>query len=83
VSEDRLSNAPRSRVRLPFGGTGGRSFRVASLVIYAVLTTGLVVVALHAALVLRLSPTSGYVAAPAIGALWFALRLFMIWGSRG
>jgi hypothetical protein len=25
---------------------------------------------------------SGWVAAPAIGALWFGLRLFMILGSR-
>jgi hypothetical protein len=52
------------------------------LLVYAALTAGLVGVALYMALVERHALTSGYVAGPGIGALWFALRLFMIWGSR-
>jgi len=74
---------PRTRARLPFEvKTGGNAFRGASLVFYLVLTLGLAGLALYMGLVLPHPITSPYVAGPAIGALWFGLRLFMIWGSR-
>jgi len=62
----------------PFGGAVQRG----ALFLYSVLTVGLSGVALYMALVVGHPLTSGFVAGPAIGALWFALRLFMIWGSR-
>jgi hypothetical protein len=50
--------------------------------IYALITVALVAVALYMALIEQRPLMSGWVAAPAIGALWFGLRLFMILGSR-
>lgn len=49
---------------------------------YAALTVLLIGVALYMALVEGHEPMSGFVAGPAIGALWFALRTFMTWGSN-
>ncbi|MBL8544072.1 MAG: hypothetical protein JNJ63_09695 [Hyphomonadaceae bacterium] len=83
MSAEPPSREPRVKARLPFepqpfkGGT-----RPVVLVLYAALTLGLLGLALYMGLVERLPLTSGYVAAPAIGALWFGLRLFMVFGSR-
>jgi hypothetical protein len=76
---------PRTETRLPFKAPDGpgRGFKTASLVFYAVLVAGLIGLTLYMALAVGHPLTSAYVAGPAIGALWFALRLFMIWGSRG
>jgi hypothetical protein len=38
--------------------------------------------AFYMAMVRHMDPTSGYVAAPLIGAVWFGLRLFMSLNSR-
>jgi hypothetical protein len=85
VSEERPpgEGLPRRKTRLPFEERPvRRAARQGALLVYAVLTAGLVGVALYMALAVGHPLTSAYVAGPAIGALWFALRLFMIWGSR-
>jgi len=48
---------------------------------YSLLTLCLVGLAVYMAFFERHPLDSPFVIAPAIGALWFALRLFMIWGS--
>ena len=87
MSEERppQQGLPRTKTRLPFKAPDGpgKGFKNASLVFYAVLVAGLIGLALYMALVVGHPLTSAYVAGPAIGALWFALRLFMIWGSKG
>lgn len=73
----------RPRARLPFEPNAfGGGVRSVGVVIYALLALGLGGLALYNGLVSGLPLTSGYVAAPAIGALWFGLRLFMIVNSR-
>ena len=72
---------PRKKlaVEQPLSGkaaVGGRAL------IYVAVTFVLAGLAVYNAVVQHLPLTSPYVAAPAIGALWFALRLFMIWGSN-
>jgi len=82
VSEQLPPPLPRTRRRASDGAAPKATVQRASLVLYGVLTLGLIAVTAYTAAVLRHPLTSGYVAAPAIGALWFGLRLFMIWGSR-
>lgn len=53
-----------------------------ALFLYGGLTIVLLGLALYMAFVERQPLMSGYVAAPAIGAMWFGLRLFMTWGSH-
>lgn len=84
MSDEQPPDFPRPKTRLPhepisFGG----AMRRGSLVVYAVLTVGLGGLAYYMAEVAGHPLTSGYVMGPAIGAMWFALRLFMVWGSRG
>ena len=62
----------------PFGGAG----RGAMTIVYAVLAVGLTGFALYMGLGERHPLTSAQVAAPAIGAAWFALRLMMMLGPR-
>ena len=62
-------------------GMGGVA-RQGGVVIYGLVTAALVGVALYMALVQQRPLMSGWVAAPAIGAVWFGLRLFMLLGSR-
>jgi hypothetical protein len=88
VSEDKppeRNALPRVKGRLPFAmpGAPGASMKSSALLVYGLLTAGLIGLALYMALIERLPLTSPWVAAPAIGSLWFVLRLFMIWGSRG
>lgn len=88
MSEDKPSERgapPRVKGRLPFEApkAPGASMRQGALLVYGVLVLGLIGVALYMALVEKMPLTSPWVAAPAIGSLWFVLRLFMIWGSRG
>jgi sulfite exporter TauE/SafE len=52
------------------------------LLIYALVAVVLGGLAAYNALVQNLELTSPYVIAPAIGAVWFALRLVMIWSSN-
>jgi hypothetical protein len=76
---------PRVKGRLPFAppGAGRPSLKQSSLLVYGLITAGLIGVALYMALIERMDWLSPWVAGPAVGAMWFALRLFMIWGSRG
>jgi hypothetical protein len=87
VSEEKPTEPklPRVKGRLPFPAPGASrtSMRQSALVVYAVLTAALIGVAVYMALVEQRPLASPWVAAPTIGSLWFALRLFMIWGSRG
>lgn len=74
---------PRTRARLPFEPNlfQGASRRWA-LALHLVLAVGLSVLAIY----MRQAGhawTSGYVAAPAIGAIWFALRVFMSLAPKG
>jgi hypothetical protein len=74
---------PRVKGRLPFDTNAfGRPVQQSAVFIYGVLAAGLAGVAVYMALVVGHPLTSGYVAAPAIGALWFGLRLFMMLGSK-
>ena len=57
--------------------TSGAVRRVAVFV-YAALAVGLLGLALYSGLVLGRPLTSAYVVAPAIGAVWFGLRLLML-----
>ena len=86
MSEERPpeDGLPHPKGRLPFEQERLRQpVRSSALLVYGALTAGLIGVALYMALAVGHPLTSAYVAGPAIGALWFALRLFMIWGSRG
>ena len=76
---------PRVKGRLPFEAprAPGAAMKQSALIVYGALVVGLIGLALYMALVEKLALTSPWVAAPAIGSLWFGLRLFMVWGSRG
>ena len=85
MSEERppQEGLPRPKSRLPFEQKPfGSAVKQGALFVYAALTVALVGVALYMALAVGHPLTSAYVAGPAIGALWFGLRLLMIWGSR-
>jgi hypothetical protein len=83
VSEEHPPELPRRKTRLPFEQRPfGGAVRSSALIVYGLLTLGLIGFALYMALVDRQPITSPFVAGPGIGALWFGLRLFMIWGSR-
>ncbi len=73
---------PRKRLDIekPIG-VGGFA-QQGALLLYGLVTVALIGVALYMALVEQRPLVSPWVAAPAIGAVWFALRLFMMWGSR-
>ncbi|HRO02581.1 MAG TPA: hypothetical protein PLS69_03125 [Terricaulis sp.] len=76
---------PRVKGRLPFEAPGAKrpSMKQSALLVYGVITFGLIALAVYMAVFERLPLMSPWVLAPAIGSLWFVLRLFMIWGSRG
>lgn len=83
MSEERPPHLPPRRkldIERPIG-LGGVAQQGAVL-IYALVTVALIGVALYMAVIEQRPLTSGWVAAPAIGAVWFGLRLFMILGSR-
>ncbi len=83
MSEERPAQTPATKARLPFDPAPfGGAVRSGALVLYSLLTIGLAVFALYMGVVGGHSFAGGYVAAPAIGAMWFALRVFMILGSR-
>lgn len=63
---------------IAFGGAI-RSWAVA---VYGLLSAGMAGFAFYMNAVEHQPLTSAYVAGPAIGALWFALRVFMVLGSR-
>ncbi len=83
MSEDRPPHLPPRRrldIEQPIG-VGGMARR-GSLVIYGLVTVALIAVTLYMALIENRPLLSGWVAAPAIGAVWFGLRMFMLLGSR-
>jgi len=72
---------PRERPRyepIRMGGVVKRS----ALLVYGLLAIGLAGLAAWMATIGQRDITSMYVAAPAIGALWFGLRVFMLLGPR-
>jgi hypothetical protein len=83
-------NLPRVKARLPFGdrpatpgGARGAAARRAGVIVYGALIAILIGVAYYMAAVQGHPLTSPYVAAPAVGAAWFALRLLMTMAPRG
>jgi hypothetical protein len=81
VSDD-LPSEPRKAPTLPQPISLGGTMRQGMVFVYAVLAVGLAGLGVYMGLVAGHPLVSGYVAGPAIGALWFGLRLFMILGSR-
>lgn len=80
MSEERPSQLPRVKGRLPFDPAPFRgASQTGAMLLYGMLAALCAGVAMYMAYQGR-ALTSGYVAAPAIGAVWFALRLFMQWG---
>lgn len=74
---------PTVKSRLPFDPNPfGRTVRRGAIYIYAIIAAVLVGVAVYMHLAVGHALFSGYVLAPAIGALWFGLRLFMMLGKR-
>lgn len=77
---------PRTKARLPFGERpttpGGGALRRIGPTVYGVLMLGLAGLAGYMHLVQDHALTSAYVVAPGVGALWFALRLFMTLAPR-
>lgn len=61
---------------------GGSALNSSKLMIYALITVILAGLAAYNALIQAMDWTSPYVIAPAVGAVWFALRLFMIWSAN-
>lgn len=79
---ERGEELPRVKARLPFNHAPFRGAgQTGAVLLYGVVSALCAGTAAYMALQGR-SFTSGYVAAPALGALWFGLRLFMIWGAR-
>lgn len=62
---------------------GASNVRRVGGVVYAILALLLAGVAVYMAVIERHPLASPYVAAPAVGAAWFALRLFMTMAPRG
>ncbi len=82
-SEPPRENLARTTSRLPFEPKPfGSAMQQGAILLYAALTIGLAGLAFYMAAVERLPLMSGYVAAPAIGALWFGLRLLMVLSKR-
>jgi hypothetical protein len=74
---------PRVKARLPFDPNPfGKTVQRGTIYIYAIITAVLIGVAVYMGAVVGHPLLSGYVLAPAIGALWFGLRLFMMLGKR-
>jgi hypothetical protein len=79
------SPLPQPRSRLPFAQRmpGQNAAGGIEIAILASVATALVGLAIYMSLVLRHPWTSPYVIAPAIGAVWFALRLFLKFTPKG
>ncbi|MGE0595190.1 MAG: hypothetical protein AB7P07_02390 [Hyphomonadaceae bacterium] len=77
--------AYRPRKRLPIETQrigAGSNVRRTGVVIYAILVLMLAGMAFYMGAIERHPLTSPYVAGPAVGAAWFALRLFMTLAPR-
>jgi hypothetical protein len=82
VSETPPPNLPPRRKLAIEQPLGGNALKSGKLFIYAGVAIVLGGLAGYNALVRQLDLTSPYVIGPAIGAVWFALRLVMIWSSN-
>lgn len=70
---------PRTRYEpIRLGGVVQRG----AVIVYGALAVGLACLAAYMATLGQREITSMYVAAPAIGSLWFGLRVFMMLGRR-
>ncbi len=81
---DKPPHLPGTRSRLPFEPQpfkGG--LRRGAVFIYGVLAVGLAGLAVYMGVLQHHPLTSPYVLAPGVGAIWFALRLFMTLAPRG
>lgn len=82
MSETPPPNLPPRRKLAVEQQLGARALNGGRLLIYALVTVVLVGLAGYNAMVRQLDLTSPYVIGPAIGAVWFGLRLVMIWSSN-
>ncbi|MBX9745969.1 MAG: hypothetical protein K2X34_03645 [Hyphomonadaceae bacterium] len=73
---------PRRKLEIEQPMQAGSLLRSGAPWMYALATLALIGVAAYMALVEGRELLSPYVAGPAIGAVWFALRTFMTWGSN-
>jgi hypothetical protein len=80
--EHSQSPPPRRKLDIEQPIALGGIAKQGAVVMYALAALALLGVAFYMALVEQRPLVSGWVAAPAIGAVWFGLRLFMILGSR-
>lgn len=81
MSENLPPREPGARPRYEPIRMGG-VVKQSALVLYALLAIGLAGLAVYMATVGQRDIMSMYVAAPAIGAVWFALRVLMMLGPR-
>jgi hypothetical protein len=83
VSQEQTPTPPtRRKLDIEQPMAVGNFARQGAMAIYALAAIILAGVAVYMAVVEQRPVLSGWVAAPAIGAVWFGLRLFMILGSR-
>lgn len=81
MSDDLSAEPRKARTTLEPISLGG-TLRQGMVFVYAALAVGLAGLAVYMGAIEGHPLVGGYVAAPAIGALWFGLRWFMILGSR-
>jgi hypothetical protein len=72
----------KPRKRLDIEQPIGAGIRFGPVLLYGLLVIALAGAAIYGAAIAHYPLTSGYVAAPAIGALWFTVRVFMMLNSR-
>lgn len=77
--ENAPGGAPRTRYE-PIGL--GSAFKSGALMVYAIVGVLMAGVAVYMGAVEHRPLTSAYVAGPAIGAVWFVLRVAMMLGAR-
>jgi len=73
---------PRKKLSFEQERPLGNAVQQGAVLVYALLAVGLAGLAFYMASINHMPLVSGYVAAPAIGAVWFGLRLFMMLNSR-
>jgi len=73
---------PRKKLSFEQEQPRGAALQQGTLFLYGVIAIALGGVAFYMAVIDHRPLLSGYVIAPAIGAAWFALRLFMMLNSR-
>jgi hypothetical protein len=86
TNHDQPSGPLHRKTRLPFEQRAGTlqagPARRGSIILYGLLVVALVGVAVYMRVLVGHPLDSPYVAAPAVGALWFGLRLFMSLAPR-